>query len=142
MVRPALTAFIRVIYGVASIRGPPVGPRRLISTFDSQAMETGPTRMLNTAATDTSVKIPVPTSSVGKKSCAGTSEFVGSRQIGNLFRPVAADALACEEDLASSGLDDVRPCGQRRSSPCLALCIGRLDFRAGACTGSGKGGRR
>jgi hypothetical protein len=66
--------------------------------------------MLNTAAMDTSVKIYVPTSSACKKSYAGTSEFVGSRQVGN-FRPVAADALACEEDLASSWLDDVRPCG-------------------------------
>ena len=110
MVRPGLTAFIRVIYGMASIRGPPVGPRRLISTFDSQAMETGPTRMLNTAAMDTSVKIHVPTRSAGKKSCASTSEFFGSRQVGT-FRPVAADALVCEEVLASSWLDDVRPCG-------------------------------
>ena len=75
-------------------------------------METRSDRVRNTASCSSSgiaVKVPIVTRPTGKRGgSAGTSKkFIGcSRQIG-MFQPVD-EALACDEDLASSGLGDVR----------------------------------
>ena len=87
----------------------------------------------------TSVEDPDPTRILGKQGSAGklsvaTSKF-GSRQIGKLFQPVV-EALACDEDLGSSGWENVRHPSNRTSY--VAGYPRTAHLGAGARTGSGK----